>query len=115
MTKKYSYTIGSGSQYELIDVGVREIDFVKENNMFSFFDGMPLRGVMTAKDESLMQLLGSFDTYVSHMINLKLIPCTSEYPENECAAQEEIDRFFTENRIAILATQGFIDFDQVLS
>ena len=54
MTTKLNYTTESGAQYELIDVGVREIDFVKESNMFSYFDGMPLKGVMTAKDESLM-------------------------------------------------------------
>lgn len=61
---RWNYNLLSSDNYEIIDIGVREIDFVKENNVYSHFDGMPVRGIMTAKDESLMTLKGSFDTAI---------------------------------------------------
>ena len=52
-TLKYWYS-DQGLHYESVDVGVREVDFMNETDHLSFFDGTPNRGMMTAKNESLM-------------------------------------------------------------
>ena len=86
------------------DIGVREVDFTTEHETISHFDGLPVKGVMTAKDESLMELLGSQDSLPSQMIHLELIQCTAEFQKEQCAEQEEIDGFFVENSVLIYGT-----------
>ena len=68
---------------------------------------------MTAKDERLLELRGSFDTVYSQMIKLSVVSCNPEKEEG-CADEDEIHEYFTRTEINVMSTFGFIDFDKVL-
>ena len=56
--------------YDIVDVEVGEVDFITETDTIDFFTGLPIRGMMTAKEESLLQMQGSSDTAAAQLIYL---------------------------------------------
>ena len=54
--ERSGYSAENGFEYESIDVGVREVDFLTETDVFEVFTGTTTRGYMTAKDDKLLEL-----------------------------------------------------------
>ena len=64
----WGYSFEDSFFHEMIDVGVREVDFLAEEVGFEAFSNKPIRGIMTARDDSLIQLHGTLDTESAQII-----------------------------------------------
>jgi len=57
-----SYSAEAGLKSEVNQVGVREIDFLTENNTPLWFNNSPVKGMYTAADPSQLKLEGTFES-----------------------------------------------------